>query len=42
MVPSTEIMDFEFYNPVRIAFGRDQVKKIDKFVPKDAKVLITY
>lgn len=39
---SAEIMDFEFYNPVRIAFGHDQIKKIDAFVPEDAKVLITY
>lgn len=39
---SAEIMDFEFYNPVRIAFGKDQIKKIDAFVPAGAKVLITY
>jgi NADP-dependent alcohol dehydrogenase len=34
--------NFNFYNPTRIFFGKDRLDNIDKFVPKDAKVIITY
>ena len=34
--------NFNFYNPTRILFGKGQISKIDKYIPKDAKVLITY
>ncbi|CAM3662902.1 iron-containing alcohol dehydrogenase [Rheinheimera salexigens] len=34
------MQDFSFYNPTRIEFGPGKIAKIDKLVPKDAKVLI--
>lgn len=34
--------NFMFYNPTRIIFGKDTIKKLDKFVPQDSRVLITY
>ncbi|MBI2418516.1 MAG: iron-containing alcohol dehydrogenase [Ignavibacteriales bacterium] len=34
--------NFNFYNPTRIFFGKEQLGKIDKFVPADARVLITF
>ena len=34
--------NFQYYNPVRIVFGDDQVSQLDSLVPKNARVLITY
>lgn len=34
--------NFNFYNPTRIFFGKDRLDNIDRFVPTDAKVLITF
>lgn len=34
--------NFVFNNPTTILFGKDQISKIDKYVPAKAKVLITY
>ncbi|MBI5726875.1 MAG: iron-containing alcohol dehydrogenase [Ignavibacteriales bacterium] len=34
--------NFNFYNPTRIFFGKEQLGKIDQFVPAEAKVLITF
>ena len=34
--------NFQYYNPVRIVFGEDQIKKLSDLVPTDARVLITY
>jgi len=34
--------DFEFYNPVRILFGREQMKKIDTLIPPGNKILLLY
>ncbi|MEL7608899.1 MAG: iron-containing alcohol dehydrogenase [Bacillota bacterium] len=34
--------NFNYYNPTRIIFGKDKLDSIDKYVPADAKVLITY
>lgn len=34
--------NFDFYNPTRIFFGKDKLDNIDKFVPADATVLITF
>ncbi|HBF88010.1 MAG TPA: NADH-dependent alcohol dehydrogenase [Bacteroidales bacterium] len=34
--------NFNFYNPTRIFFGKNQLENIDKQVPTDAKVLITF
>lgn len=36
------MFDFEFHNPTRIVFGRDRLAQLDRLVPKDAKVLVTY
>ena len=34
--------NFDFYNPTKIFFGKDRLEMIDKQVPADAKVLITF
>jgi NADP-dependent alcohol dehydrogenase len=34
--------NFDFYNPTRIFFGKDRLDTLDKNIPADAKVLITY
>lgn len=34
--------NFDFYNPTRIFFGKERLDSIDKFVPLEAKVLITF
>jgi NADP-dependent alcohol dehydrogenase len=34
--------NFEFFNPVKIIFGKDQLAKISTFVPQNSKVLILY
>ncbi|MDI3478875.1 MAG: NADP-dependent alcohol dehydrogenase [Thermoanaerobacterium sp.] len=36
------MLNFVFYNPTRILFGKDRLEDIDKYVPADATVLITY
>lgn len=36
------MFNFDFYNPTRIIFGKDRLSDIDKYVPADAKVLITF
>lgn len=36
------MLNFDFYNPTRIFFGKDRLGKIDKQVPADARVLITF
>lgn len=36
------MLNFEFYNPTRICFGKDKLKNIDKFIPAEARVLITF
>lgn len=36
------MLNFDFYNPTRILFGKDRLAGIDQLVPSDAKVLITY
>ncbi|MDF2636350.1 MAG: iron-containing alcohol dehydrogenase [Pelosinus sp.] len=36
------MFNFDFYNPTRIVFGKDRLESIDKYVPVDATVLITY
>lgn len=34
------MLNFDFYNPTRIAFGEGKVAELDKLVPKDARVLV--
>jgi NADP-dependent alcohol dehydrogenase len=36
------MLNFDFYNPTRIIFGKDRLGNIDKYVPTDAAVLITF
>jgi len=34
--------NFEFYNPVRIFFGKGEIAKLSGIVPVDARILLTY
>ena len=34
--------NFTFYNPTKIFFGKDQIRKLNHEIPKDAKVLLLY
>ena len=34
--------NFEFYNPVRICFGKGEIAKLTTLVPKGEKILMTY
>ncbi|MGO2232042.1 iron-containing alcohol dehydrogenase [Psychrobacter sp.] len=34
--------NFQYYNPVRIVFGENQIEQLSNLVPTDARVLITY
>jgi NADP-dependent alcohol dehydrogenase len=36
------MFNFNFYNPTRIIFGKDRLDNIDKYVPAEATVLITF
>lgn len=36
------MLNFSFYNPTNIVFGKGQLNELDNLVPKSAKVLITY
>lgn len=36
------MLNFDYYNPTHIIFGKDRLDSIDKHVPADATVLITY
>lgn len=36
------MLNFNFYNPTQIVFGKDTLKELDRLVPQDAKVLILY
>lgn len=36
------MFNFDFYNPTRIFFGKNRLEVIDKNVPADARVLITF
>ena len=36
------MLNFDFYNPTHILFGRDRLEEIDTCVPADAALLITY
>ncbi|PKK88033.1 MAG: NADH-dependent alcohol dehydrogenase [Candidatus Wallbacteria bacterium HGW-Wallbacteria-1] len=35
------MLNFEFYNPTRIIFGKDRFDEINRLVPENARVLIT-
>lgn len=34
--------DFEFFNPVKILFGKDQLSKINDLIPSDKKIMLLY
>lgn len=34
--------DFEFYNPVNVLFGKDQLSRISELIPSDQKVMLLY
>lgn len=36
------MLDFEFYNPTRIVFGQNRLDELNRLVPVNAKVMITY
>ncbi|WP_147822187.1 iron-containing alcohol dehydrogenase [Salidesulfovibrio onnuriiensis] len=36
------MFNFNFHNPTRIVFGKDQLRELDTLVPADARVLITF
>jgi len=36
------MLNFNFYNPTEIVFGKGQMKQLDGLVPKNSRVLITY
>ncbi|MCU4155655.1 iron-containing alcohol dehydrogenase [Carboxylicivirga sp. A043] len=36
------MLNFDFYNPTHIVFGKERLNELDKLVPQNAKVLITY
>jgi len=36
------MLNFDFYNPTRILFGKGRIADLDKVVPADARVLILY
>ena len=36
------MLNFDFYNPTHILFGKDRLESIDKYVPAEASVLMTY
>jgi NADP-dependent alcohol dehydrogenase len=37
-----QMNNFEFYNPVRILFGKNQIARMASFLPEDGKILMTY
>ncbi|OIQ19343.1 MAG: NADH-dependent alcohol dehydrogenase [Flavobacterium sp. MedPE-SWcel] len=36
------MLNFEYYNPVNLVFGRGQIAKLSKLIPQNAKVLMVY
>ncbi|MDD3742498.1 MAG: iron-containing alcohol dehydrogenase [Lentimicrobiaceae bacterium] len=34
--------NFNFYNPVRILFGKGKIAEIGKYIPKDKRIMLTY
>jgi NADP-dependent alcohol dehydrogenase len=36
------MLNFSFYNPTKILFGKGQIAKIGKEIPKDQRILLTY
>ena len=36
------MQNFELYNPTNLVFGKGQIEKLGKLVPKKAKILLAY
>ena len=36
------MLNFEFYNPVNLVFGKGQMNKLSKLIPQGAKILLAY
>jgi NADP-dependent alcohol dehydrogenase len=36
------MLNFEFYNPVNLVFGKGQINKLPKLIPAGAKILLAY
>ncbi|WP_297405793.1 iron-containing alcohol dehydrogenase [uncultured Cetobacterium sp.] len=36
------MLNFDFYNPTHIVFGKDRMSELDSLVPKNSNILITY
>ena len=36
------MLNFDFYNPTHIVFGKDRLAELDQQVPEEARVLILY
>ncbi|MBC7641127.1 MAG: iron-containing alcohol dehydrogenase [Flavobacterium sp.] len=36
------MLNFELYNPTNYIFGKNQIEKLSKLIPKDAKILLAY
>ena len=36
------MLNFTFYNPTKIVFGKDTIKELDTLIPQEAKVLVLY
>ena len=36
------MLDFEFYNPVKIIFGEGKISQLPYEIPKNKKILMTY
>ncbi|MEZ5012515.1 MAG: hypothetical protein R2744_13470 [Bacteroidales bacterium] len=34
--------DFEYYNPVKIFFGREQLSKIGELIPAGSRIMMLY
>ncbi len=36
------MFNFNFHNPTHIIFGKDRLGELDKFIPKEARVLVLF
>ena len=36
------MLNFEFYNPTNYIFGKNQIEKLSKLIPENAKILLCY
>lgn len=36
------MLNFEFYNPVNLVFGKGQIAKLSRLIPQNAKILLVY